>query len=115
MNYSLEGPPVYSGSAETDVILEQGSMPGAGVIGYVYCDDPIDRTDKCDQHYIIYKYYHANDVDDIFPCATSLVTRLLWYMGIKLPRMWVFMPLMAWDAWRMVPPRNIWGRTTAKS
>jgi len=41
--------PSYSGSAETDIIYQQGSVPGTD-IGLTWCNDAVTST-KCDQHY----------------------------------------------------------------
>jgi hypothetical protein len=42
--------PSFTGGAETDVIYQQGSVPGTN-IGITWCNDAVSST-KCDQHYV---------------------------------------------------------------
>jgi hypothetical protein len=41
--------PSYSGGAETDIIYQQGTVPGTDT-GLTWCNDAVSST-KCDQHY----------------------------------------------------------------
>jgi hypothetical protein len=51
LDTSMESPPVYSGTNETDVIFVfRGDIP-SGFAGWTWCDDAITST-KCDQHYV---------------------------------------------------------------
>lgn len=49
-----ESPPLYTGSAETDVIYQVNpTVLPPGVSGWTFCDDPISST-RCDQHYVVF-------------------------------------------------------------
>lgn len=55
LNVIFASTPVYTGSAETDIIyrIDASKVPsGAG--GYTYCDDPLDPY-KCDQQYVTFR------------------------------------------------------------
>jgi hypothetical protein len=53
LNISYPTTPTYSGASETDIIYQQGDMPGASTIGITWCDDPVDgEFYTCDQTYI---------------------------------------------------------------
>ena len=44
---------VTEGSAETDIVYQQGTIPSSGAVGITWCDDAVDATAyKCDQAYI---------------------------------------------------------------
>lgn len=45
--------PVYTGSAETDVIYRVRDVPGTAV-GITFCNDAVTDT-KCDQHYVTFQ------------------------------------------------------------
>jgi hypothetical protein len=49
LSVSFPGSPSYSGSAETDIIYRQGTVPGTDT-GIAWCNDAVSST-KCDQHY----------------------------------------------------------------
>ncbi len=45
--------PSYSGSSETDIVYQQGSMPAPNLAGVYWCDDAVDGyLYKCDQGYV---------------------------------------------------------------
>jgi hypothetical protein len=48
---SFQNPPVYTGSAETDIIYQKGTLPG-GLLGQTLCDNAVN-TQLCDQHYVV--------------------------------------------------------------
>ena len=48
---SYDTTPTYSGSAETDIIYEEGPVPG-DVVGFTWCDDDSLGGWLCDQQYI---------------------------------------------------------------
>jgi hypothetical protein len=50
LNVSYESPAVYTGSSETDIVYQQGTVPGSDT-GYTWCDDP-NGFYTCDQQYI---------------------------------------------------------------
>ena len=50
LNTSEESPISYSGSSETDIVFQVGTL-GAGINGITWCNDSISFT-KCDQHYV---------------------------------------------------------------
>ena len=54
LSISYVGSPVYSGSGETDIVYQEGSMPaGSNLVGYTWCNDPVDgQIYKCDQQYV---------------------------------------------------------------
>lgn len=51
---TYDSTPAFSGSAETDVIVQEGDFGRPdNVVGITWCDDPVDGTTyRCDQHYI---------------------------------------------------------------
>ncbi|CUR54913.1 exported hypothetical protein [metagenome] len=52
---SLDSSPTFSGNAETDVIFQEGKIPGFPdwVDGATWCEDRVNGTDyQCDQHYV---------------------------------------------------------------
>ena len=51
LNLSRETAADTSGSSETDIIFEEGTVPGSDS-GYTWCDDPISGSYRCDQTYI---------------------------------------------------------------
>lgn len=50
LTVSYVASPSYSGSSETDIIYQQGTIPG-DFVGIAWCDDSIGG-DLCDQHYV---------------------------------------------------------------
>jgi hypothetical protein len=53
LNISYPTTPTYSGASETDIIYQQGAVPGATTIGITWCDDDVDgEFYTCDQAYI---------------------------------------------------------------
>jgi hypothetical protein len=50
LSISFVSDPSYSGSAETDIIYQQGTVP-ATVFAVTWCNDAVSST-KCDQHYV---------------------------------------------------------------
>jgi hypothetical protein len=54
LSVSYPSSPVYSGSGETDIIYQEGSMPsGSNIVGSTWCDDPVDgQLYSCDQQYV---------------------------------------------------------------
>lgn len=50
LSVSIQDPPSYSGSSETDIIYRQVTLP-PGVLGQTWCEDSVSST-QCDQHYI---------------------------------------------------------------
>lgn len=58
LSVSIEDPPVYSGSAETDIIYRKTSLP-PGVLGQTWCENAVTSV-KCDQHYIDLADYVAS-------------------------------------------------------
>lgn len=47
--------PTYSGSAETDIIYQQGTLP-SGVVGMYWCNDAVDSSQyRCDQGYVRFR------------------------------------------------------------
>jgi hypothetical protein len=53
LSVSYASTPVYTGSAETDIIYQQGSIPYSGTVGITWCNDAVDNAAlKCDQTYI---------------------------------------------------------------
>jgi hypothetical protein len=53
LSVSYPSTPDYSGASETDIIYQQGTMPGSGIIGITWCNDDVDSAVyKCDQTYI---------------------------------------------------------------
>jgi hypothetical protein len=49
LSVSFPSTPSYSGSAETDIIYQQGTVSGTAD-GIAWCNDAVSST-KCDQHY----------------------------------------------------------------
>lgn len=53
LSVSYPSTPVYTGSGETDIIYQQGSIPYSGTVGITWCNDAVDSSlIKCDQSYI---------------------------------------------------------------
>lgn len=54
MSISYDSSPVFSGTAETDIIWQEGDFgKPENVSAMTWCNDPVDSsTWKCDQHYI---------------------------------------------------------------
>lgn len=50
LNVAWQSPPSYSGSAETDIIYQAGSLP-SNTLGITWCNDAVTNL-RCDQHYI---------------------------------------------------------------
>lgn len=50
LNVSYDGTPSYTGSAETDIIYQKGTVP-SGLVGITWCDDAINSV-QCDQEYV---------------------------------------------------------------
>lgn len=44
----------YEGGAETDIIYQGWSTLGPGRDGATWCDDDVDGTKRCDQHYVAF-------------------------------------------------------------
>lgn len=52
LTITYDSTPSFSGSAETDVIIQEGAFGKPdNVLGITWCDDPVS-TYRCDQHYI---------------------------------------------------------------
>jgi hypothetical protein len=45
----------YSGDAETDIIMQQGTALPASDNGFTWCNDAVTSR-RCDQHYNQYRY-----------------------------------------------------------
>ncbi|MFI7233337.1 hypothetical protein ACIBO5_60055 [Nonomuraea angiospora] len=54
LNFSYQSKAVWTGSGETDIVYFQGSIP-TGYVGFAWCNDQVDGTDRCDQHYVRFK------------------------------------------------------------
>ncbi|KAA1420029.1 hypothetical protein FE697_019305 [Mumia zhuanghuii] len=54
LSVSYDASPTFSGSAETDVVYQEGSTGmSAGTIGMTWCNDPSDNyAYRCDQQYV---------------------------------------------------------------
>jgi hypothetical protein len=50
LNVSYDSSPSFSGGAETDIVYQEGSVPGSDN-GYTWCDDPTSGY-ECDQQYV---------------------------------------------------------------
>jgi hypothetical protein len=51
LNVSYQSTISYTGSSETDIVYQTGSIP-SGYIGATWCDDSSPGNNKCDQHYV---------------------------------------------------------------
>jgi len=51
LRVKYDSAPTYSGSSETDIIDQVGSIPFEGLIGIAWCNDAVS-TLRCDQHYV---------------------------------------------------------------
>lgn len=53
LTVSYPSVPDYSGAGETDIIYQQGTLPGSGLAGITWCNDDVDSAlYDCDQAYI---------------------------------------------------------------
>lgn len=53
LNVIFVGGPVYSGTAETDIIYQKTDLP-SGVLGLAWCDDAVTNY-RCDQHFVAFR------------------------------------------------------------
>ena len=45
--------PTYEGPEETDIVYVDSNYPGSeNTLGIAYCDDAVEDTERCDQHYV---------------------------------------------------------------
>jgi hypothetical protein len=51
LNFSVQSPPVLSGSGETDIVFERVALV-APYLGRARCNDPNEGTHTCDQMYV---------------------------------------------------------------
>lgn len=59
LTFTYDSTPVFSGSGETDIVFQEGTLPSP-YAGYTWCNDAVDGSSwKCEQTYIRIRGYNT--------------------------------------------------------
>lgn len=85
-----QSPGVYSGTSETDVIIQENSSGIVSpTIARVWCDDEVTSgSDVCDQHYLRYWYGSDQVPGTVMPCHELGHSVGLTHADDAAPRLW---------------------------